>query len=602
MTKLLPSCPRLPSSFLAAVAVLLAPACTSIDPDVDADTDGNDTDGNDTDGVDESGEPAGDCTAIVQDDLAADLTLPAGCYEVATALTVDGSTLSLEPGVDIEFASGAGLMINGTGVFSASGTAEQPVLLHGADPQPGSWMGLRYSGSASSDNRLAFVELRDAGASAFGDPAGVVVSAGSRLSVEGSTIADNEGIGIIADAGAELSLTSTSVAGNDAPLSVDIETVGGIAGDNTLTGNGQDVAHVTGTTLATDASWANLGVPLVMADEVRIDAHLQIAEGAELRMGQERSIRVAESGALTATGTADSPVVFTGQVGEPGYWQGIELASNTADNVLEGCIVENAGSTPWTGDNDSSTALRVPENGKLTLRDSTVRGSGHYGLRAYGDADIAGLAGNRFESNARVMLVHPNLVGGIEADNDFADNDEPFVRVTFGNNDRVETAQTWLDIGVPLHINVRTQVEAPLTLAAGLVVQFDQDAALRVLPGGTLTAAGTEDSPVLMTGAETLPGYWQGLQFGTISADNRLEHTRIEYAGGEAWLGGNDREAAIFLGGSQLDALVELVDSTIADSAGNGILIQDDDSSVACSGVAFEGIAKANVSGPGQCG
>lgn len=576
---------------LLAMAGLALPACDPDEPDAD---DGADTGG--SEGGTETGEPSGECTPVEQTDLDADLTLDAGCYEVGTLLSVSSSTLTLLPGVDLRFAAGAGLQIAAGGVLVAAGDGEAPVMMSADDPDAGAWAGLHFFGAASSNNVLGHVELHDAGAGTPG--AAVALTAGARVRIEASTIADNPALGILVDQASTLELAASTVTANDAPLRVGIESVAGIAADNLLDGNDEDIAYVTGTTLTTDATWPAIGVPLHPEADVVLQAHLTLAAGTVLAMDQERSITVTTQGALTTVGTQDAPVRITGQTQEVGFWKGISFESQTNENFLEGASIEFAGSTQWNGDEDSRAALWLPEDGKVILRDSAVTGSGWYGLWTYGGAEIEGLSGNRFENNARIMVVHPNLVGGIAGDNAFVDNGEQLIRVSFGNNDRIESAQTWVDPGVPYHLNVRTWVEAPLVLEAGVTLQFDQESSLRIDEGGSLHADGTADAPVHMVGAEALPGYWVGLQFATMAADNRLGHTRIEHAGGEQWHGGDDSEAAIYVGGFEGEGRVELEEVVIAQSAGNGILVADDGSTLSCSGVTYEAIAKGTVSGP----
>lgn len=90
--------------------------------------------------------------------------------------------------------------------------------------------------------------------------------------------------------------------------------------------------------------------------------------------------------------------------------------------------------------------------------------------------------------------MHPNRAGGIEADNTFTDNDEQFVRVSFGNNDAVTDTQTWLRLEVPYRVTVRTSVRAPLTIEAGTVLEYAQDVSIIVADEGSLNAVGTADA------------------------------------------------------------------------------------------------------------
>ena len=86
---------------------------------------------------------------------------------------------------------------------------------------------------------------------------------------------------------------------------------------------------------------------------------------------------------------------------------------------------------------------------------------------------------------------------------------------------------------------------ATLQLAEGVVFKFAESAKLYV--EGTLTALGTLNNPVVLTGMINVPGYWGGVEFaGTTNPANYLRGTVIEYGGGA------DVRAAIAAGVSDL--------------------------------------------------
>lgn len=70
-----------------------------------------------------------------------------------------------------------------------------------------------------------------------------------------------------------------------------------------------------------------------------------------------------------------------------------------------------------------------------------------------------------------------------------------------------------------------------LTIAAGTRLEFESGTELYV--AGSLTANGNEENPIVLTGREATPGYWDGVQFYfTNSTANRLSNVVIEYGGG----------------------------------------------------------------------
>jgi hypothetical protein len=122
-----------------------------------------------------------------------------------------------------------------------------------------------------------------------------------------------------------------------------------------------------------------------------------------------------------------------------------------------------------------------------------------------------------------------------------------------------------------------------------VVLRFEnkQGAGVFIDPGsttnparGALVAVGTAEQPIVFTSVTSIAGAWRGLVFGNKpSPKNRLEHVRIEFAGGRSLAnsyhcdpaGGfsKDEDAAFTVFGQPSSAFLK--DSVIADSAGLGV-------------------------------
>lgn len=74
-------------------------------------------------------------------------------------------------------------------------------------------------------------------------------------------------------------------------------------------------------------------------------------------------------------------------------------------------------------------------------------------------------------------------------------------------------------------------VSARLTVAAGSILYFLDDAGLRVIPEGSLRAQGTALHPITFTSSSGLRDDWYGVGIFSDSADNVLDHVRMENAG-----------------------------------------------------------------------
>ena len=81
-----------------------------------------------------------------------------------------------------------------------------------------------------------------------------------------------------------------------------------------------------------------------------------------------------------------------------------------------------------------------------------------------------------------------------------------------------------------------TVEERTLNVSPGTTLYFGEDAGIRVLDSGALSAVGTSNDPICMYGLEEQRGYWRGLRFlNSPSADNRLDHVVLEHAGSRTW-------------------------------------------------------------------
>jgi hypothetical protein len=290
---------------------------------------------------------------------------------------------------------------------------------------------------------------------------------------------------------------------------------------------------------------------------------------------------VRTGGSLTAVGTAASPISFTSAEGLSNSWKGLQITTASASNRFDHAIFEHGGSEPWTGATDSRAMVYLDGSARAVFTNSTFRGSGHYGLWVPSGGDIAGFDGNVFTANRRAMIVHANRAGAISANNTFAENAENKVRVSFNNTDAVTADQTWNDFDAPFYVPTRTSIQAALTIAAGTEVEFAQDASLVVSQGGSLRAAGNAEHRIVFRGGEDLVGYWQGIEYGTVSADNVLTDVVLRNAGSRAWFGGGDSTAAMHVTDT---GLVTLTNVAFEQSGGYAAIVRSR-GTIRCSGV-----------------
>jgi len=109
---------------------------------------------------------------------------------------------------------------------------------------------------------------------------------------------------------------------------------------------------------------------------------------------------------------------------------------------------------------------------------------------------------------------------------------------------------------------------ATLTINPGVILKFAAGKVLRIRSDGALSAVGTSSSPIIFTGAQQTPGYWDGIVFyNSNNIKNELKHAVVEYGGGTSSLGAN-----VSL---NITTRLKLSNTTLRQSSKYGINIED---------------------------
>lgn len=140
---------------------------------------------------------------------------------------------------------------------------------------------------------------------------------------------------------------------------------------------------------------------------------------------------------------------------------------------------------------------------------------------------------------------------------------------------------TWRPTGNPYIIarNMQIREGATLTIQAGVFLQFNQQAGLRVMDG-KLIVEGTAAQRVVFTAAVPQPSYWYGVFFGPGDRGSSLHYADFSYAGqGFSWYS-IIRVANLAV----VDTSIHMDNCSFSYSGRNGIELDNSDSEVlACS-------------------
>jgi hypothetical protein len=323
---------------------------------------------------------------------------------------------------------------------------------------------------------------------------------------------------------------------------------------------GQPVGNTIVTQVITvDTTWKQSESPYRVERFVEVQAGvtLTIEEGVEVHFNTGGQLYV--RGKLSAIGTAEERILFTGVHKSTGSWQGIIFHGSTQSPSVGELVF----TTVEYGGNRNSGNVSV-SNGHVRIAHSMLSDSAGNGIfiQATAVADISDTTLSRnsgyaifFNEFSRDSILRKLSASG---------NGNNGIGV--GGASTVKEAHTWEFTGVPYVIVRSVTIDSAgiLTIEPGVEVVFGNNGRLDVR--GTLFAVGTVSAPIIFTGAEKVPGSWQGIIFtGTAKNPSRgdLDYATVEYGG----VGTNG--ANLYASNSWL----RIRHSLIRHSAGSGVLL-----------------------------
>ena len=318
-----------------------------------------------------------------------------GCIRVVSNVGIEAN-IDVAPGTVIEFAERTSMTVWQRGSLVAVGTETEPITFTGADKEAGFYVGLVFSGSYDSKNRLEHVLIEHAGFEPHDDyPQAAVYLTGApvRADIVNTTVRNNNGPGVRLDVDAELgAFNNNTISGNAYPINMPVSALGSIDATSSYGGNEDDVVFVWGisdTPADSNATWSKLDVPYQIAGVLRVDATVRVEPGVLFLAQQDAEIRVRKNGSFSAVGTPSDPITFTAIDQLPGYWTGIHYdATVSSGNELEHVVVEYGGAS------EHGSIMIDGDDGNCTARLANVmaRHSSQWGVFVYGQTIFGGLA------------------------------------------------------------------------------------------------------------------------------------------------------------------------------------------------------------------
>jgi hypothetical protein len=499
---------------------------------------------------------------------AIDYIVPNGCVVDIKA------DLEIEAGTVIAMSENSGLGVYDNGSIKAVGTAASPIIIKGLDPVSGYWRGIHIE-TNTLNNQFDHVQISGAGSNyvyCCNAVASLFLKSSGKVSLKNTTISNGDGFGISASGETSLreyeNITITSHV--DYPLSLHIERVSELDGDaSDYTGNTRDFALVYGSDVDEPTTFSALNVPYRMENGQVFDLKesTTIGAGVEMVFGEGSGLGVYGDGTLTVSGTAAAPVIMRGAEAIRGYWRGIHIETSSINNKIDHAQISDAGSNYVYCCNPIATVFL--KDGKTSITNSEISNGGSYGITSGNGFEFGDFANNVITTHAKApVYLTMNQMGQLDGTaSDFSGNDEDYLLL---GNAELSREATLLRTNIPYRVGSGTVINVtnPLTISAGVEMEFGENAGLGVYDDGTLNAVGTSGSEIIFRGANAVNGFWRGIHSETSSNNNRFDYVTVANAGSNYVYCCNG-VAGLFL----RSGTFSVTNSTFAQSGGCGILV-----------------------------
>ncbi len=280
------------------------------------------------------------------------------------------------------------MIVSANGALVAVGTEDTRIMFQGTEPTPGSWAGIVFQNAGSEHNAMEHVVVRHGGRETpRTGPANIrlegTMADPTRLALAHCELRESAGYGLYVDQWSAL-LDSTANVFTENSLGaayVHSTSAGWLDADTRYSGNDHDVVYVEGSRIPTETvHWPTIDVPYEVEGRTRVDGgELTIDAGTTLRFHDDAYIEVAPGqgdamGRLTAIGTADAPIVFTGTEEHPGYWRGLAFRdAEESGSRIEHASIEFGGSSAFPMAEPANVAvLAVSRDSELDLVSVTL--------------------------------------------------------------------------------------------------------------------------------------------------------------------------------------------------------------------------------------
>ena len=138
------------------------------------------------------------------------------------------------------------------------------------------------------------------------------------------------------------------------------------------------------------------------------------------------------------------------------------------------------------------------------------------------------------ESDETVELkLTDSATGNVLSNSILTIKDSTLVSCTELQNTSIDADRTLSSSCYKIENDIYVEGDATLTINPGVKLRFASGKRLTIRSDGALNAVGTESAPIIFTGTQATPGYWDGISYyNSNNLKNEFKYVTVEYGGG----------------------------------------------------------------------
>lgn len=341
--------------------------------------------------------------------------------------------------------------------------------------------------------------------------------------------------------------------------------------------------------ITTNTTWKNIvqdptKPDYVVCRDLELDAVLTVEPGVVVAFKQNTGLH-SKVGSVTpiliAKGTAEKPIVFTGEQKVPGFWTGIVWSSSDPRSELSYVEISYAGGGNTDVIRRNLANLTITgitgiglSIGALKINNCLISNSKGMGIDVQGQGILTEFASNQFSNNATYPIQVPAVqVSKLDENSKYSVNNGINAIGVFGElKNTLETTWKPFKDETKYRILENLSINSGLVIQPGAVFEVASQKAIGVGNDGYLIAKGTADKRVVFTGAVKSPGSWGGILIdNSKDVRNELNYAEVSYGGGEPAYLYAAKGNVILFSGFGINGRIKITNSIISNSSEYGI-------------------------------